>query len=406
VTVAETNVRMLLAVAVVIVGVRVVGWLVAKVGQPRVLGEIAAGIVLGPSLLGQLVPGAVEYLFAPPVVVGLRTLSQLGLVLFMFLIGIDVDAAKLHGAGRTVAAVSQASVAVPAVLAFGLAIAIEPAFGGGTGRLGFCLFFAAAMSVTAFPVLARILRESGLVGTRVGTISLLSAAVNDVAAWLLVAVVVAVVGSAGSGDVVVTALLAAGYAAAMVLVVRPLLARMDRPPIWVVLVVAVLSAWTCERIGIHAIFGAFVAGSVMPSDPRWRQAVRARLDPVVSNLLLPVFFVVVGMSTRADQLTGAGFALLGAVVAVAVIGKVGGAALGARAAGESWRDAFTLGVLMNARGVTEIVILTVGLDLGIISSTVFTVMVLMALVTTVVTAPLLRVTGAVRAFTAPGGAPR
>jgi Kef-type K+ transport system membrane component KefB len=403
-SVAEINVRMLLAVAVVIIGVRAVGWLVGRVGQPRVLGEIAAGIVLGPSLLGLLVPGAVEYLFATPVVSGLRTLSQLGLVLFMFLIGIDVDAAELRGAGRTVAAVSQASVAVPAVLAFGLAIAIEPTFGSGTGWLGFSLFLAAAMSVTAFPVLARILRESGLSGTRVGTISLLSAAVNDVVAWLLVAVVVAVVGSAGPGDVVVTAVLAAGYAAAMVLLVRPLLARMGRPPIWVVLVVAVLSAWTSEQIGIHAIFGAFVAGLVMPADPRWRQAVRARLDPVVSNLLLPVFFVVVGLSTRVDQLTGAGFALLGVVVAVAVTGKVGGAALAARAAGESWSDAFTLGVLMNSRGVTEIVILTVGLDLGVITSTVFTVMVLMALVTTVMTAPLLRLTGAVR--TVAGGPAR
>jgi Kef-type K+ transport system membrane component KefB len=201
---------------------------------------------------------------------------------------------------------------------------------------------------------------------------------------------VAVTGGTGPDGAITTIGFAALYTVAMLAVVRPLLARRGRIPMWAVLLLSILSAWVAERIGIHAIFGGFLAGLVLPRDRQWRKTVHGRLDPVVTSLLLPVFFVVVGLSTRIDQLTGAAAWLLLAVVVVAVVGKFGGSALAARLAGERWSDALTLGVLMNTRGITEIVILSVGLQIGIISSTVFTVMVLMALVTTLMAAPLLR----------------
>ena len=389
---ATVSGRILLAMAVLTVAVRVVGWLVSRIGQPRVLGEIVAGILLGPSVLGLVWPEVLAHLFGPQVIAGLNVLAQTGLVMFMFLVGLEIDVRSLRGQGRRVTVISHASLLVPIVLAVPLALWLHPRFGQRTDQLAFCLFFAAAMAITAFPVLSRLLQESGLLSTRVGVVSLVCAAINDIYAWIMLAVVVAVAKSAGPAEVVRTLALSAGYLVVMLAVVRPLLRRLGHPSIWMMIAVAILSAWTTDQIGIHAIFGGFLAGAVMPRDPEWQRGVEAKLESMISVLLLPMFFGLVGLSTRIDQLTTAGLwltALL--VVVVATVGKLGGASLAARLTGDRWTESLLIGVLMNTRGLTEVVILTVGMQLGVVSSTLFTIMVLMALVTTFMAAPLITV---------------
>jgi Kef-type K+ transport system membrane component KefB len=388
---AAANVQVLLSVGVVVVSVRAVGWLVAKIGQPRVMGEIIAGILLGPSLLGLVWPEALEFLFPAGVISALKAMANVGLAMFMFLIGMELNFRTLRGQGRRAVAISQASIVLPMVLGAGLALWLYPAHGAGVDRLAFVLFMGAAMSITAFPVLARLLQETGLIRTRTGVLAMTCAAIDDVTAWCLLAVVVAITSSTGVWDAALTIGLAAVYVLVMLRVVAPLLARFERVPLWVVLALVLMSAWTTEQIGIHAIFGGFLAGVVMPKHQPWRDEVRQRLEAPVTYLLLPVFFVVVGLSTRVDLLTSpALWAVTALVITVAIAGKFGGAALAARAVGETWQSATLLGLLMNTRGLTEIVILTVGLELGVISPTVFTIMLLMALVTTLMAAPLLR----------------
>ncbi|MEU7474496.1 cation:proton antiporter [Lentzea sp. NPDC042327] len=389
---ATVSGRLLLAMAVLTVAVRVVGWAVSKIGQPRVLGEIVAGILLGPSVLGLVWPEMMAHLFPQQVIAGLNVLAQTGLVMFMFLIGLEIDLRSLRGQGRKVTVISHASLLVPIALAVPLALWLYPRFGAQTDRLAFCLFFAAAMAITAFPVLSRLLRESGLMPTRVGVISLVCAAINDVYAWIMLAVVVAVAKSTGLGDVLLTLALSTGYLVVMFAVVRPLLRRLGHPSMWVMVAVAILSAWTTDQIGIHAIFGGFLAGAVMPRDPEWQRGVEAKLESMISVLLLPMFFGLVGLSTRIDQLTTAALwltALL--VVVVATVGKLGGAAIAARLTGDRWTESLLIGVLMNTRGLTEVVILTVGVQLGVVSSSLFTIMVLMALATTFMAAPVITV---------------
>lgn len=389
-TASEVAVRTLLAIGIVLLACNVAGWLVGRIGQPRVVGELLAGIALGPSALGLVLPEVVAQLFPEPVIGALRVVAQLGLVLFLLLVGMETAPGGDRLEPIRVGGVAAASVVVPLVLAGALAIGLYPAYGEGSPLVAFVLFVGAAVSVTALPVLARLLRETGLTGTRIGTTALVAAAANDVVAWVLVAVAATVTEADGVGPFLLTA----GGAVVLVLVllsgVRPLLARWGTPPLWVPVVVALLSAWAAEQVGIHAIFGAFLAGVAMPRSDLWREHVRARLDPAVTAVLLPVFFVVVGLSTRVDTLTPLDALVFVAVLVVAVVGKIGGVGLTARLLGDERRDAATLGVLMNARGVTEVVVLTVGLELGLIGPTVFTVLVLVAVVTTFMTAPLLR----------------
>ncbi len=387
---AEINVRILLALVVVIGASRLAGWAISKIGQPRVHGEILAGICLGASLLGVLWPEALAYLFPPEIIGALRVLAQVGLVLFMFLIGLELDLGKLRGHGRKAVVISQASIVTPMVLGGLLALWLYPRFGGDANRLGFILFLGAAMSITAFPVLARVLQETGLSHTRIGVLTITCAAVDDVTAWCVLAVVVAVVESSGFADAAITIALSFAFLVAMMKVVAPLLRRMDTVPLWLTICLALAAAWITEEIGIHAIFGAFMAGTAMPRTTRVRREVHERLEPAVVTLLLPVFFVVVGLATRIDLLDGLylwGITLL--FIATAIAGKWGGAMVAARFMGESWQDAAAIGILMNTRGLTELVILTVGLELGVIDTTLFTMGVLMALVTTLMATPLL-----------------
>jgi len=389
-TAAEVNVRVLLAVAVIIAVSRAMGWAISKLGQPRVHGEILAGIVLGPSVVGALWGPAVDFVFPSEVIGALRILAQIGLVLFMFLIGLELDLGALRGQGHKAVLISHASIILPMALGALLAVWLHPRLGGDVDRLGFTLFLGTAMAITAFPVLARVLQETGLYHSRIGVLTITCAAVDDVTAWCVLAVVVATVTSTSFGGTMLTIALALLFIVVMVRVVKPLLARSPELPVWLALTLALGCAWITEEIGIHAIFGGFMAGAVMPRRPEVRSEIRDKLETATLTLLLPVFFVVVGLATRIDLLdTGYLWAIALLVIATAIAGKLGGSLLAARITGETWRDATTIGVLMNTRGLTELVILSVGLELGVINGTVFTIMVLMALVTTLMATPVL-----------------
>ncbi len=389
---ADAASRFLLAVAVVLLAARAAGLLAVRLRQPRVIGEIVAGIVLGPSLLGLLAPDAAEWLLGAAVVQRLAPVADIGLVLFMFLVGLELDVGHLRGAGRKALAISWTSIVAPFVLAVPLAVWLHPRLGARTGRLSFVVFLGAAMAITAFPVLARILRDRNLSASRIGALVITCAAVDDVTAWCLLAVAGALAGSGTPADVVEIVLLAAAFAGVALGLLRPVLARLPAmsPPLAVAL--ALGCAWVTESIGVHAIFGAFMAGIVVPRSPAVRESLDDSLGTVAEAVLLPVFFVKVGLSTRIDLMDSAYlWAIALVVVLTAVAGKFGGSAVAARLTGESWRDAATIGTLMNTRGLTEIVILTVGLELGVIGPELFTIMVIMALVTTVMAGPLLGV---------------
>ena len=391
--------RILLAVATVIVAARILGSAFRRIGQPRVIGEITAGILLGPSLLGLAYPGVTNFLFPAEVTDVLGVLAQFGLILFMFLIGLELDHKLIRGSGHTAVLISHYSIVVPLALGMGAALLVYPKVASGNFT-GFALFMGAAMAITAFPVLARILTDTGIYRTRLGAMAITCAAVDDVTAWCVLAIVVAIVRAAGPADAVTTILLSLLFIALMVAVVRPLAARLlgerkERGPISATVMSFLiaglfLSAWATEMIGIHAIFGAFMFGAMLPRDRGIATRIIGRLEDLTVLFLLPVFFAVVGLSTQIGLVTGAElWALTGLIIAIAIIGKVGGSVVAGLAAGETLRSSTIIGVLMNSRGITEIVILTVGRELGVISPALFTIMVIMALVTTFMTTPLL-----------------
>lgn len=398
-TPSETVARAFLAVAIVLLAARAVGFLLTSLRQPRVIGEIAAGIMLGPSLLGAFFPDVTAYLFPPEVISVLRVMAQFGLIFFMFLIGLELEVKYVRQAGHLAVLVSHVSIVAPFAMGAVLALALYPVLGAGT-YAGFALFMGTAMAITAFPVLARILTDTGLNRTRLGALAITCAAVDDFTAWCVLAVVVSIAKSSGAADVLVTMSLAVGFIALMLLVVRPALrplesAYLNRPELRRTILAGLicgllLAAWATEVIGIHAIFGAFIFGVSVPRSVGMREAVTERIEDLTVLFLLPIFFAVVGLSTRfgmLDQWLHWGTAAV--VIAVAVAGKWGGSTLAARALGVDWRNANALGVLMNTRGLTELVILTVGRSLGVISPALFAIMVIMALVTTLMATPIL-----------------
>lgn len=397
-TLADPLSRLLLQVVVIVVAARLAGMLFRKIGQPPVIGEMVAGILLGPSLLGMLFPGALDFLFPASSLGTLKMFSQVGVVLFMFLVGMDLDLRHLREKAHSAVIVSHASIFLPLLLGVGLALFLyrsqAPA---GVAFSSFALFMGIAMSITAFPVLARILEERGLSKTPLGNASIACAAVDDVTAWCLLAVVVAIARSNGMAPAFLTIGLALAFVGFMLLVVRPWVDRTlaktrlhGRTIMAGTLVFAFAAAWFTEVIGIHALFGAFLAGVVAPPQKAFRAALRERLEVLVSILLLPLFFAFTGLRTQIGLLDdAASWLICAAVIAVAVAGKLGGSTLAARWTGMSWRDSFSIGALMNTRGLMELIVLNIGYDLGILSQKVFAVMVLMALATTFMTGPLL-----------------
>ncbi|MCX4512206.1 cation:proton antiporter [Streptomyces sp. NBC_01619] len=401
--VSETVLRVVAALAAVAAVATAGGWLARKLGQPPVIGEIATGLLLGPSFLAGLLPGSVELFFPTAAKPLLGLLAQVGLILFMFAVGSEFDASQLRRSGRIVGAVSQGSMIIPFVLGVLSAALVYREFAaGGIGFVPFALFLGTAMSITAFPVLARIVQESGLARHPLGTMAMTCAAACDVIAWgaLATAMAVASAGSIwGAGG---TVLLAAGFAAVVLIAGRPLVRAADQwadrarvssaARLLALLLLAFSLAWLTDLIGVHSIFGAFLAGTLVPHRKGSAlTAVQTRLDSVNRRLLLPLFFVSVGMTVDLTQVTGhAGLLLAGAVAVVtAVVGKLAGTTVTARAAGLPWRLSLGLGVLLNARGVTEIVVLRAGLDAGLINQNAFTVLVVMAVLTTVMTGPAL-----------------
>lgn len=394
---------LLVVQALLIVGLsRALGVVARGLRQPMVIAEIVAGIALGPSLLGRVWPSASAVAFPPQSTGALGVVSQFGLILFMFTIGVEFDPKLLRGRSGASIAISHTSILVPFVLGAVLARATYGSLAGhAAAPIPFTLFLGAAMSVTAFPVLARILAEQGLVHTRVGAVALACAAVDDVTAWCILAFVVAVARYSGVGHAVMTTALAAAYVAFLALVVRPAfqgLARRATPnaelsenQIALVWFAALLSASITEWIGIHALFGAFALGVMVPDTNDFARKVANKTGHVVVVLLLPLFFAYSGLRTQIGLLSTAGdWAICSLIVLVACIGKFGGTALAARLTGTPFREAAALGILMNTRGLMELVILNVGLDLGVISNKLFAMMVIMALVTTFMTSPVLR----------------
>ncbi len=386
---------------VVIAVARCAGVLFRQLGQTAVIGEMAAGILLGPSFLGRLWPSAEAFLFPPSAIPPLSLLSQFGVILFMFVVGTDVDLDGLrHRAHRTVV-ISNAGIAVPFGLGFAAAFYLHDRFAPpGVPFLAFALFTAVAMSITAFPVLARILAERRLAGTELGNTAIGCAAIDDVSAWCLLTVSLAVARQAGFARPLLTVVLAAVFSVLLLTVIGPRVARFlrvtharDGAPArtlaWAA-IFAFASALVTEAIGIHALFGAFLAGVALSSSNEVKTSVRDAIEPLTSVVLLPLFFASAGLRTEIGLLDSAGaWFICAAITAVAIAGKLGGTSLASRWTGMGWRDALAIGALMNTRGLMELIVLNVGYELGILSPAMYTMMVVMALVTTCMTGPML-----------------
>ncbi len=392
---------LLLQIIVIIAFARFFGFLFKKIGQPAVIGEIVAGIILGPSILGLFFPEINHFLFPAASLGTLNFLSQIGLILFMFIIGMELDLRAIGKQAYGAVIISHASIIIPYTLGVGLAYFIYRDYAPeGISFLSFALFMGIAMSITAFPVLARILQEKGLTRSKLGAMALTCAAADDLTAWCILAAVIALVNSGSSISALYTIGLAVIYVFGMLKLVRPFLERMNtlydnnekkRTPIIALLfVILIISSYITSVIGIHALFGAFIAGVIMPSSFSFRKIVIDKIEDVSIILLLPLFFVITGLRTQIGLINeGPLWVTFGWILLVAVTGKFGGSALAARMVGQSWKDSLSIGVLMNTRGLMQLIVLNIGYDLGILSPQIFAMMVLMALVTTFMTGPSL-----------------
>lgn len=392
---------LILQIVTIILVARLFSWICRKIGQPTVIGEITAGIVLGPSLLGMYFPEASAFLFPEASLNNLQFLSQIGLILFMFVVGMELDLKVLRHQAHEALIVSHASIIIPFALGMGLAYFIYRSFApAGVSFSSFSLFLGISMSITAFPVLARIVQERGMHKTRLGTIAITCAAVDDITAWSLLAAVIAIVKAGSLVSSLPAVLMAGGYVFVMVKIIRPFLKRigelhasrenLSKPVVAIFFLVLLLSSWTTEIIGIHALFGAFMAGVMMPENQKFKQIFIEKVEDVALVLLLPLFFVFTGLRTQIGLLDDLYlWKICGLVILVAVAGKFAGSALAAKFIGQGWRESLSLGALMNTRGLVELVALNIGYDLGVMTPEVFAMLVIMALVTTFMTAPAL-----------------
>jgi Kef-type K+ transport system membrane component KefB len=402
--------RFFLQLILIVLVARICGTLIRKVGQPAVIGEMLAGIILGPSLLGWMAPKLFDFVFPAHSLGTLRLLSQVGICLFMFVIGMELDLGHLKHQARTAVLVSQVSIIFPYLLGVVASLFLFTTLAApGTTFLAFALFIGISMSITAFPVLARIIEERGLTKTPLGTTAIACAATDDVTAWTILAFVVAIVKANHLVPSVITLALVVSFVGFMVLWIKP------RVPRWLdeiqlqghspskgvmatVLVFVFASALVTDVIGIHALFGAFLAGIVMPRQGEFRDSLKVRLENFSSVFLLPLFFAFTGLRAQIGLLNDANAWLICALlILIATVGKLGGAMVAARVTGVTWLDSFALGALMNTRGLVELIALNIGYDLGILSPRIFAMLVLMALVTTGLTGPLLTLTECLRA---------
>ncbi|HZC43285.1 MAG TPA: cation:proton antiporter [Acidobacteriaceae bacterium] len=397
---------LLVQMTVVLLVTVLCGWIARKLGQARVIGEIIGGILIGPSVFGRYSPHWSAALFPATSFNAFDILSTVGLILFLFLIGMELDYEQLYKQRATAVMASGMSIVFPfamgALLAHSLRIRFAP---HGIGSVPFVLFLGISMSITAFPVLARIIEERHIQGTALGTTAILCAAVDDVVAWTLLAIALALLGhDGGSASLPLRMVGLAVYLFLMIVVVRPLAvwlvkrvrttADLPLEMLGVVVAITLCSAAATEAIGVHPLFGAFMAGVCFPRVERWQTAMRSKLDMLVSVLLLPLFFALTGMRTRLDLLNGSRvWFWAGIVLIAAVMGKMGGAALAARWNGQSWKDAAALGALLNTRGLVELIVLNIAYNVGAFSPTLFTMLVVMALVTTMITTPILNILG-------------
>ena len=382
---------------------RLMGSVATRLRQPKVVGEMIAGIMLGPSLFGWLAPGFAAAIFPPSSIALLNVLAQIGVIFFLFLIGLELSPKLIRDRGHAAIVISHVSIIAPFLLGAALALFLYPRVFNDTPQMRFtavALFMGAAMSITAFPVLARILTERDLLKTKVGAVAITCAAVDDVSAWCMLAFVVAVGRAEGLQAGLWTAGLSLVYILLMIFAVRPVLKRLEtiyerhatsaQTIFAVVLVLTLLSAAVTELIGIHAMFGAFLMGAIMPKDAKFVRLITTRLEDFTVIFLLPIFFAFAGLKTQIGLIDNAYlFGLTGLIVLVACVGKFGGSTLAARVTGLGWRESSAIGILMNTRGLVELVILTIGLQIGVITDAVYAMMVIMALVTTAMTTPIL-----------------
>jgi Kef-type K+ transport system membrane component KefB len=398
----EHPLAILLAQIVTIIFVaRFFGWICKKIGQPTVIGEIIAGIVLGPSLIGMYFPEFFATLFPTASLGNLQFLSQIGLILFMFVIGMELDLKVLKNKAHEAVVISHASIIIPFALGMGLAYFIYQSFAPtGVQFTSFAVFLGIAMSITAFPVLARIVQERGLHKTRLGTVVITCAAADDITAWCLLAAVIAIVKAGSFVSAFYIIALAAVYVLLMIKVVRPFLIRignlhqtkesLSKPIVAIFFLTLIISSYATEVIGIHALFGAFMAGAIMPENIKFRNIFIEKVEDVALVLLLPLFFVFTGLRTEIGLLNDPYlWKVTGLIILVAVVGKFIGSAIAAKFVGQNWKDSLTIGALMNTRGLMELVVLNIGYDLGVLTPEIFAMMVIMALVTTFMTGPAL-----------------
>jgi len=379
-----------------------VGWAFTRCGQPAVVGEMIAGILLGPSLFGLLAPKAFLFVFAPASLDALRLFSQIGVCIFMFAVGMELDLSQLRHSAHRFLVIGHSSILIPYLFGVVLALSLYSNYAqAGASFTPFALIMGISMSITAFPVLVRILQDRKLFRTKLGQTATLCAAIGDVTAWCILAFVVAIAGAANVEAAALSLALVVVYAATMILILKPILRSLlerslldesepTKGVLALVLGVVLISALSTEIIGIHALFGAFLAGIVMPDGGGFREKLVLRVEHFSSVLLLPLFFAFIGLRTQIGLLDGTrDWLICLGIIVVATVGKLGGTALVSRIMKMPWRESLELGALMNTRGLMELIVLNIGYDLGILSLRIFTMLVLMAIVTTLMTGPLL-----------------
>lgn len=393
--------HVLLALVVIILCARGLGAVFQRLNQPPVVGEMIAGILLGPSLLGRVAPTASAFILPSSVAPFISVIANVGVILYMFLVGVELDTTLLRGRTHSSVAISHASIVVPFLLGGGLALWLYPLYStSDVPFVVFALFMGVSMSVTAFPVLARILTDREMHTQPMGAIALACASVDDVTAWCLFALVVSVA-RARPGDVLITLALTAGFIIGVFLILRPAAAWFvrlhqdrrisGRGSIVVACAALLLAALATQRIGIHALFGAFIVGAIIPHDSQLALDIKQKFEDLVIVLFLPTFFAFTGLRTQIGLVHGTrDWLICLLIIAVASVGKFGGGAAAARLTGLDWRQSASLGILMNTRGLMELIVLNVGMDLGVLSPTLFAMLIIMAIVTTLATTPVLQ----------------